>query len=51
MKNSFLSYYKTILEKVSFHPSIFRKELKKAYTMLTSEERKHLKNWIRNSQN
>lgn len=51
MKNSFLSYYKMVLEKVSFHPRIFRKELKKAFTMLSVEERDQLKQWIRNSQN
>lgn len=51
MKNSFLSYYKTILEKVSFHPRIFRKELKKAFSTLSTEERSQLKQWIRNSQN
>ena len=38
-------YTKIILEKVSFDPKIFRKELKKAVNYVTKEEYRILKSW------
>lgn len=40
-------YSKMILEKVSFEPRIFKKELRKALRQLTKEEYKQLMNWCR----
>jgi hypothetical protein len=42
-----LEYSKMILEKVSFEPIIFRKELRKALRQSTKEEFKQLMNWCR----
>lgn len=42
-----LEYTKTILEKVSFDPRIFRKELRKAVKYVTKEEYDYLKSWVR----
>ncbi len=42
---SWLSYSKTILQKVSFDQKIFRKELKKSLSHLTREEIKKLEQW------
>lgn len=42
-----LEYSKMILEKVSFEPRIFRKELRKALRQSTKEEFKHLMKWCR----
>jgi len=43
-----LAFYKTILEKVSFNPSLFFKEYKKAYFVLGELDRKRLKKWMLN---
>jgi hypothetical protein len=40
-------YSKLILEKVSFEPSIFKKELRKALRIATKEEFKELKAWCK----
>lgn len=40
-------YSKMILEKVSFEPRIFKKELRKALRQSTQEEIKHLMSWCR----
>lgn len=40
-------YHKLILEKVSFYPKIFRKELKKAFQNSSKEEISKLKLWWR----
>lgn len=45
-KNSFLSYYKTILEKVSFDSSLVEKEYWKAKQLLQSHEVQELDNWL-----
>jgi hypothetical protein len=42
-----LEYTKVILEKVSFDPRIFKKELKKAVNYVTKEEYGHLKVWVK----
>jgi len=42
-----LEYTKIILEKVSFDPRIFRKELKKAVNYVNKEEYGHLKTWVK----
>jgi hypothetical protein len=42
-----LEYCKTILEKVSFDPKLFEKELKKSKKWLLKEEFAHLKKWVR----
>ncbi len=41
-----LEYTKIILEKVSFDPRIFRKELRKSVNYVTKEEYGHLKAWV-----
>jgi hypothetical protein len=46
-KNSFLSYYKTILEKVSFDHRLVEKEYHKAKKLLTSREIQELDNWMK----
>lgn len=43
-------YNKLILEKVSFYPKIFRKELKKAFKNSSKEEIRKLKIWWRSRQ-
>jgi hypothetical protein len=45
-KNTFLDYYKVILEKVSFDPELFYKEYNKAINFLSEEERAALNGWI-----
>jgi len=40
-------YSKMILEKVSFEPQIFKKELRKALRQSTKEEFKQLMSWCR----
>lgn len=47
MKNSFLDYYKYILEKVSFDKKLFSKEYKKAIKYLKKEERYKLNNYLK----
>ncbi len=42
-----LEYYKMILEKVHFEPSIFKKELNKALKRSTLKENKNLLAWCR----
>lgn len=46
-KSTFLHYYKTILEKVSFDRQLFNKEYHKAVNTLSQEERAALNGWIR----
>ena len=46
MANSFLDYYKVILQKVSFDQALFRKELNKAFNSLNSNEAAQLRNWL-----
>lgn len=46
MKQSFLDYYKYILEKVSFDKELLKKEYKKAINFLKKEERRQLNKWI-----
>lgn len=40
-----LSYFKTILSKVSFDSKLFEKELRKAIKTLVNEELKQLRDW------
>ena len=40
-----LEYTKTILQKVSFSPYLFEKELRKSFRWLAGEERKALQAW------
>ncbi len=49
--SSWLSYSKTILEKVSFDQGIFRKELRKSLKRLTREEVRKLEDWCINNLN
>jgi hypothetical protein len=46
-KMSPLEYAKMILEKVSFEPKIFRKELRKALRKASKRDFKHLMTWCR----
>ncbi len=46
-KMSPLEYAKMILEKVSFEPKIFRKELRKALREASKRDFKHLMDWCR----
>lgn len=48
-KNSFLSYYKTILEKVSFDDKLVEKEYWKAKQFLTGNELQEFDNWMRST--
>ena len=48
---SWLSYSKTILQKVSFDQKIFRKELRKSLAHLTREEISKLEQWCVNNFN
>ncbi|WP_035463721.1 hypothetical protein [Algoriphagus vanfongensis] len=48
-KTSYLDYYKTILEKVSFDKNLLMKEYHKALQVLQEYEKKELNNWL-NSQ-
>ncbi|WP_057938540.1 hypothetical protein [Algoriphagus resistens] len=45
-KNSFLDYYKTILEKVSFDEQLLAKEYKKAKKFLDNAEARDLDYWL-----
>lgn len=49
MKTTFLEYYQTILEKVSFNKEIFQHEYEKAKKYLTQKEAELLDTWIQNS--
>lgn len=42
-----LEYNKMILEKVSFYPKLFKKELRKALSQSGKEEIKQLKQWYK----
>jgi len=46
MARAFYHYTLTILEKVSFNPGLFKKELEKAYQSLLPYERAELKIWL-----
>jgi len=46
-KNSFLNYYKTILEKVSFDQRLLKKEYSKAVKLLGDPEAKDLDFWLK----
>lgn len=47
-KRTALDYAKEVLDKISFADRlVFRKELRKAFKRLTSEEREELKQWFR----
>ena len=46
MKNSFLDYYKLILEKVSFDNHLLTKEYQKALKALTPDEKQDFHRWI-----
>jgi hypothetical protein len=46
-KNTFLDYYKTVLEKVSFDYQLFNKEYRKAVNTLSPEEVAVLNRWIK----
>ncbi len=46
-KLSMLEYSKIILSKISFDRRLFRKEYKKAFRSLDSNERIALKQWVR----
>ena len=45
-KSSFLDYYKTILEKVSFDQKLLEKEYKKAKQLLKVSEVRELDYWM-----
>jgi hypothetical protein len=46
MARAFYHYTITILEKVSFDPELFKKELEKSYHSLLDYEKKELKIWL-----
>jgi hypothetical protein len=46
MKNTFLDYYKMILDKVSFDPNLFTKEYRKAIVNLQTNEINDLNHWL-----
>jgi len=46
MRNSFLDYYKMILEKVSFDPDLFEKEFRKAIRSVEKHEADQLAEWV-----
>ncbi len=46
MKRTMFSYTKEILERVSFDPSLFVKELQKALKVLLPYEVEQLKDWL-----
>ena len=41
-----LNYTKAILNKVSFDPNLFKKELKKAYYLLGHQDKLKLEKWV-----
>ena len=47
MKNTFLDYYKMILDKVSFDDELLAKEYAKALNILKEEEARNLENWVK----
>ncbi len=48
MKNSFLDYYKMILEKVSFDQTLLVKEYQKAMKLLEGDEKDQFHDWLIN---
>jgi len=46
MKRTMFTYTKTILERVSFDPKLFRKELEKAFKVLLPYEIEQLTEWV-----
>jgi len=44
-----LDYYKTVLGKVSFDTTLFRKELRKAFKNLIDDEKIELRDWLESS--
>jgi len=46
MPRAFYHYTLTVLDKVSFNPPLFKKELEKAYQSLLPYERVELKIWL-----
>ena len=46
MARAFYNYTITILEKVSFNPELFVKELEKSYKALLPYEQKELRIWL-----
>lgn len=51
MKKTMFAYTKEILERVSFDPNLFRKELKKALKSLLPYEIDQLRDWLTNFTN
>ena len=47
MPNKMLEYCKTILQKISFSKSLFKKEYKKTFKYLSEGERVELKKWLK----
>jgi len=47
MARAFYNFTITVLEKVSFDPELFKKELEKAYVALLPYERLELKIWLK----
>lgn len=46
MSRMIYDYTKGVLEKASFDPDLFKKELKKAIRNLLPYEMEHLRNWL-----
>ncbi|MFY7664805.1 hypothetical protein [Flavobacterium sp.] len=46
MRGTMVAYTKTILERVSFDPKLFRKELEKAIKVLLPYEIEQLREWL-----
>jgi predicted SprT family Zn-dependent metalloprotease len=46
MARMIYDYTKEVLERVSFNPDLFTKELKKAVKNLLPYEMEHLRNWL-----
>lgn len=47
MQTTFLDYYKTILDKVSFDKTLFTKEYQKALNILKDDEAGNLNTWLK----
>jgi len=48
-KLTMLDYCKTILEKMSFNKTLFKKEYRKSFAYLNRTEQSELKAWLRDS--
>lgn len=48
-KQSMLTYCKIVLRKMSFSKKLFLKEYRKSLSWLNPEERKELREWVRDS--